>query len=216
MTQAYAPTPLTVPTRYRDRAAYDEEAVHSVLDEALHCDVAFIRDGRPVSLPTMHARAGRTVYVHGSTGGRFALLEGEPICVTVTLLDALVLARSWFNHSVGYRCVVAHGDARLVSDPRERLSAMRALIEKMYPGRSAESRPPTAKEDAATAIVALELEAVSLKARGGQVADDAADLDGPHWAGTIPLTLRRATARPSADLGPSLRTPAALECDGTG
>lgn len=216
MTQAYARTALTVPTRYRDRAAYDEAAVHAVLDEALHCDVAFIRDGRPVSLPTMHARLGRTVYVHGSTGGRFALLEGDPICVTVTLLDSLVLARSWFNHSVGYRCVVAHGDARLVHDPRERLSAMRALIDKMYPGRSAESRPPTAREDAATAVVALELEAVSLKSRGGQVADDEADLDGPHWAGTVPLTLHRGPARAGADLRPSVRTPAALECDGAG
>lgn len=216
MTQAYVPSALTTPTRYRDRASYDEAAVHAVLDEALHCDVAFIRDGRPVSLPTMHAREGRTVYVHGSTGSRFALLDGEPVCVTVTLLDSLVLARSWFNHSVGYRCVVAHGDARQVRDPEERMRAMRALIEKMYPGRSAESRPPTPKEDAATAIVALELEAVSLKSRGGHVADDEEDLEGPYWAGTIPITLQRAAARASADLGPSIRTPSALECGGIG
>ena len=216
MTQGYVPTALTTPTRYRDRTTYDEAAVHAVLDEALHCDVAFIRDGRPVSLPTMLARAGRTVYVHGSTGGRFAMLEGEPICVTVTLLDSLVLARSWFNHSVGYRCVVAHGEARLVHDPRERLSAMRALIDKMYPGRSGESRPPTAKEDAATAIVALELGTVSLKSRGGHVADDDSDLDGPYWAGTVPLTLHRGPARADGGLGPSVPVPAALECGGIG
>ena len=216
MTQVYASTALTTPARYRDRAAYDEATVHAVLDEALHCNVAFVRDGRPVSLPTMLARDGDTVYVHGSTGGRFALLDGEPICVTATLLDALILARSWFHHSVGYRSVVAHGTARVVLDPQERLRAMRALIEKMYPGRSDESRPPTPKEDAATAIVALELEAVSVKSRGDGVADDEADLDGPHWAGTIPVSLHRGPARNSPDLGPGVRMPAALECGGIG
>jgi nitroimidazol reductase NimA-like FMN-containing flavoprotein (pyridoxamine 5'-phosphate oxidase superfamily) len=216
MTQVYAPTALTTPSRYRDRTVYDEAAVHAVLDEALHCNVAFVRDGLPVSLPTMLARDGDTVYVHGSTGGRFALLDGEPICVTATLLDALVLARSWFHHSVGFRSVVAHGTARVVADPEERLRGMRALIEKMYPGRSDESRPPTAKEDAATAIVALRLEAVSLKSRGDQVADDEEDLAGPHWAGTIPVSLHRGPARNSPDLDPQVPVPAAVGCGGIG
>jgi uncharacterized protein len=216
MTQVYAVGELSTPTRYRDRAGYDKAAVHGVLDQALHCNVAFIRDGRPVSLPTMHARGGETLYIHGSTGGRFALLDGEPICITVTLLDALVLARSWMHHSVGYRSVVAHGGARLVRDPEERLAAMRSLIDKMYPGRSAESRPPTAKEDAATTIVALDLEAVSLKSRGDQVADDESDLDGPHWAGTIPLTTSRELPRTAPDVPPSISMPAALVCSGVG
>ena len=216
MTQVYAAGELSTPTRYRDRAGYDKAAVHGVLDQALHCNVAFIRDGRPVSLPTMHARGGETLYIHGSTGGRFALLDGEPICITVTLLDALVLARSWMHHSVGYRSVVAHGGARIVRDPEERLAAMRALIDKMYPGRSAESRPPTAKEDAATAIVALDLETVSLKSRGDQVADDESDLDGPHWAGTIPLTTTRELPRTAPDVPPGISMPTALMCSGVG
>ena len=216
MTQAYAAGKLSTPTRHRDRAGYDKAAVHEVLDQALHCHVAFVRDGRPVSLPTMHARSGETIYVHGSTGGRFALLDGEPICITVTLLDARVLARSWMHHSVGYRSVVAHGQARIVRDPEERLAAMRTLIDKMYPGRSAESRPPTAKEDAQTAIIALELEAVSLKSRGDDVADDESDLEGPYWAGTIALTSRREPPRTAPDVPQDIAVPAALECTGIG
>ena len=216
MTQVYAAGELSTPTRYRDRAGYDKAAVHDVLDQALHCNVAFVRDGRPVSLPTMVARGGETIYVHGSTGGRFALLDGEPICVTVTLLDALVLARSWMHHSVGYRSVVAHGEARIVRDPAERLDAMRALIDKMYPGRSAETRPPTAKEDAATALVALDLAGVSLKQRGDHVADDDEDLDGPFWAGTIPLTTTRGAARTAPDVPAEVTLPGALDCSGRG
>lgn len=216
MTQVYAATELSTPTRYRSRTTYDREAVHAVLDESLHCDVAFIRDGRPVSLPTMLARVGETIYVHGSSGGRFALLDGEPICITVTILDALVLARSWMNHSVGYRSVVAHGEARIVRDAEERLAAMRGLIDKMHPGRSDLSRPPTAKEDAATAIVALELDAVSLKTRGDHVADDESDLSGPYWAGTIPLSTQRGPIRPAPDLAGGISLPAALDCGGLG
>jgi uncharacterized protein len=216
MTQVYAPNALSTPTRHRDRAGYDKADVHAVLDEALHCHVAFVRDGRPVSLPTMHAREGETIYVHGSTGGRFALLDGEPICVTVTLIDSLVLARSWMHHSAGYRSVVAHGQARVVRDPDERWAAMRALIEKMHPGRSDDSRPPTGKEDAATAIIALELEAVSLKSRDSTIDDEESDLDGPYWAGTIPLTLRRGPARPAPDLAAGIAIPAALDREGIG
>ncbi|MBR7836883.1 pyridoxamine 5'-phosphate oxidase family protein [Actinospica durhamensis] len=213
MTQAtpsYAPTDLTVPTRYRDRATYDKDAVHAVLDEALHCTIAFQRDGRPMTLPTLHARVGETLYVHGSTGGRFALLDGEPISISVTLLDALVLARSWFHHSLGYRSVVAMGDARVVRDAQERYDAMAALVDKIYPGRTTQSRPPAPKELAATAIVALDLEAVSLKRRGDQVADDEADLDGPYWAGSVPLRTVREAAVPTGDLDPAIALPAAL------
>lgn len=210
MTQVYAPTELTTLTRHRERADYDRAAIHAVLDEALHCDVAFVRDGRPVCLPTMHARQGETLYIHGSTGGRFALLDGEPVCITVTLLDALVLARSWFNHSVAHRSVVAHGTARLVTEPAERLDAMRALIEKMYPGRSEQSRPPTPKEDAATAVLALDLEAVSLKRRGDEVVDEEIDADSPFWGGSIPLTLHRGPARTAPHISAAVNIPAPL------
>jgi nitroimidazol reductase NimA-like FMN-containing flavoprotein (pyridoxamine 5'-phosphate oxidase superfamily) len=213
MTQAtpsYAPTELTVPTRYRDRAAYDKEAVHAVLDEAMHCTIAFLREGRPMTLPTLHARVGETLYVHGSTGGRFALLDGEPVSVSVTLLDALVLARSWFHHSLGYRSVVAVGEARVVLDEQERHDAMAALVDKLYPGRTADSRTPTPKELSATAIVALDLGAVSLKHRGDHVADDEADLDGPYWAGSVALRTVRGAASATPDLDPAIELPAGL------
>ena len=197
---AYEQTARTSATRYQNRVGYDRGAVHAVLDEALVCHLAYVLDGAPVALPTVHARLGDRLYVHGSTGGRFARLDGEQVGVTVTLLDALVLARSWFHHSVGFRSVVIHGTARVVADPGERLEAMRALIEHIAPGRTAESREPTRKELAQTAILALDLEQVSLKARGDQVADDEADLELPYWAGSIPLALTAGVAKPSPDL----------------
>ena len=197
---AYAKTPRTTATRYQGRVGYDRAAVHAVLDEALVCHLAFVLDGAAVALPTVHARLGDRLYVHGSTGGRFGSLDGAQVGVTVTLLDGLVLARSWFHHSVAFRSVVVHGTARVVSDPAERLDAMRALIDHIAPGRTAESREPTRKELAQTAILALDLEQVSLKARDGKVADDEEDLALPHWAGTIPLSVTAGAARPSPDL----------------
>jgi hypothetical protein len=197
---AYEQTPRTTATRYQDRVGYDRGAVHAVLDEALVCHLAFVLDGAPVALPTVHARSGDRLYVHGSTGGRFARLDGERVSVTVTLFDALVLARSWMHHSMAFRSVVVHGTARVVADPAERLDAMRALIEHIAPGRTAESREPTGKELAQTAILALDLEEVSLKARGDQVADNEADLALPYWAGAIPLAITAGAAKPSPDL----------------
>src|SRR5256885_12446810 len=163
---AYGQTPRTTATRYQSRLTYDRAAVHAVLDEALVCHLGFVLDGAPVVLPTVHARLGDRLYVHGSSGGRFASLDGQPVGVTVTLFDALILARSWFHHSVAYRSVVVHGTARVVADPAERLEAMRALIDHIAPGRPADSREPTRKELASTAILAVELEQVSLKVRG--------------------------------------------------
>jgi nitroimidazol reductase NimA-like FMN-containing flavoprotein (pyridoxamine 5'-phosphate oxidase superfamily) len=197
---SYQQTPRTTATRYQSRVGYDRGAVHAVLDEALVCHLAFLHDGAPVALPTVHARIGERLYVHGSTGGRFASLDGRPVGVTVTLFDALVLARSWMHHSMAFRSVVIHGTARVVADPAERLEAMRALIDHIAPGRTAESREPTRKELAQTAILALDLEQVSLKARDDQVADDEADLALPYWAGSIPLTLTAGSAKPSPDL----------------
>ena len=197
---AYDQTPRTTATRYQSRVGYDRAAVHAVLDEALVCHLAFVLDGAPVALPTVHARSGDRLYVHGSTGGRFARLDGEQVSVTVTLFDALVLARSWMHHSMAFRSVVVHGTARVVADPAERLEAMRTLIDHIAPGRTAESREPTRKELAQTAILALDLEQVSLKARGDQVADDEADLELPYWAGAIPLAITAGVAKPSPDL----------------
>lgn len=205
--EQYRQTARSTPSRYRERATYDREAVHAVLDEALVAHVGFIRDGAPVVLPTLHARIGDTIYIHGSTGGRFALLDGEPVSVTVTLIDGLVLARSWFHHSAAYRSVVVHGLARVVTDEQERWAAMAGLVDHIAPGRSADSRPPVRKELSATAIVAIELAEVSLKARGPQVADDEEDLTAPHWAGVVPLQISPGAPVPAEDLAPGVALP---------
>jgi uncharacterized protein len=206
----YPATRRSTPTRHRERASFDRPAVHAVIDEALVCHVGFVRDGAPVVLPTVHARIGDTLYIHGSSGGRFALLEGKPIGVTITLIDGLVLARSWMHHSAQYRSVVVHGTARAVTDKAEALTAMAGLIDHVAPGRSAQSRPPSSKELAATAIVAVELAEVSLKARGAQVADDEEDLALPYWAGSVPLRLTAGPAVATDDLAPGIPTPANL------
>lgn len=203
----YASTPRTVPTRYASRASYDRAAVHAVLDEALVCHVGFIRDGAPVVLPTVHARIGDTLYIHGSSGGRFSLLDGEPVGVTVTLIDGLVFARSWLHHSAPYRSVVVHGTARVVRDKQERRDAMAGLIDHIAPGRSADTRPPTKKELAMTAIVAVELAEVSLKARGAHIGEEPEDVDLPYWAGVIPLKLTAGEPVPDEALRADIAIP---------
>lgn len=204
---SYAQTPRTTGTRYQDRMSYDRAAVHSVLDEALVCHVGFVVDGAPVVLPTVHARLGDRLYIHGSSGGRWAKLDGRPVSVTVTLIDGLVLGRSWMHHSAPFRSVVVHGLAQVVTGDDERLEAMRALIDHVAPGRSAQSRPPTRKELAATTIVAIDLVEVSLKSRGDHVADDEEDIAGPYWAGVIPLRLVAGEAVPAEDLREGIEMP---------
>ena len=148
-----------------------------------------------------------TIYIHGSTGSRFALLDGEPVSITVTLIDALVLARSWFHHSAAYRSVVVHGTARVVTDEQERWDAMSGLVDHIVPGRAADSRPPTRKELAATAIVAVELAEVSLKARGAHVADEPEDLAAGYWAGAVPIRLAAGSPEPTEDLTAGIEPP---------
>src|SRR6185312_7880018 len=139
----YPPTARTTPNRSRDRMSYDREAAHAVLDEAYHCALGFTVDGEPRVLPTLHVRIGDTLYLHGSTGSRPLLAargDGLPVCVTVTLLDGLVYARSQFHHSANYRSVVALGTARLVTDDQEKSAMLTALVEKVGAGRSTDSR----------------------------------------------------------------------------
>jgi hypothetical protein len=202
----YAPTSRTIPTRLRDRARYDAETVHAVLDEALFCHLGFVADGTPRVLPMFHTRVGDTLYLHGSTGNRALLAAASPgglaVCVTVTLVDGLVLARSAFHHSMNYRSVMAHGLARIVTDPGEKRAALDALVEHLARGRAADTRPASAKELAATAVLALRLEEVSAKVRTGQVGDEPEDLALPHWAGVLPLRLVAGAPEPAADLGP--------------
>ncbi|MDG4792402.1 bifunctional pyridoxamine 5'-phosphate oxidase family protein/GNAT family N-acetyltransferase [Micromonospora sp. WMMD1082] len=207
----YAPTARTTASRSRERMSYDRAAAHAVLDEAYHCALGFTVDGAPRVLPTLHVRIGDTLYLHGSTGSRPLLAargDGLPVCVAVTLLDGLVYARSQFHHSANYRSVIAHGTARLVTDPGERADVLTALMEKVGTGRAAESRPPNRRELAETAVLALPLVEVSVRTRTGGVKDDPADLDLPHWAGVVPLRLT--PGRPEPDAGVTAPVPAYL------
>ena len=199
----YTPTDRTTASRLPERVSYDAQAVHAVLDEALVSHVGFVVDGRPVVLPHLHARIGSTLYLHGSTGARALLKargEGIDVCVTVTLLDGLVLARSAFHHSVNYRSVVVHGTAHLVDDAAEKDAALHALVEAVARGRSDGSRPPSAKELAATAVLRLPLEEVSVKSRSGPPNDDDEDLELAHWAGVLPLSTVARTPVPAPEL----------------
>ncbi|MFD5193254.1 pyridoxamine 5'-phosphate oxidase family protein [Streptomyces sp. NPDC058357] len=208
----YEPTERTVPTRSRERAAYDREVVHSILDEAYVCHLGFVRDGAPVVLPTLFGRVGDRLYVHGSTGSR-PLREagrtdpGLPVCLTVTHVDGLVLARSAFHHSINYRSVVVHGVAHAVTDPQERRTALDAIVDHVVPGRSADSRPADEKELAATAVIRLDLREVSAKIRTGGPNDEARDLTLPHWAGVVPLARGYETPLPADDLDPAIGVP---------
>ncbi|MET8460347.1 MULTISPECIES: pyridoxamine 5'-phosphate oxidase family protein [Streptomyces] len=201
---AYPPTDRTVPTRSPDRASYDRELVHAILDEGYVCHLGFVRDGAPVVLPTLYGRVGERLYVHGSTGSRPLRMTGAadpglPVCLTVTHVDALVLARSAFHHSINYRSVVVHGTAYEVTDPQERRTALDALVDHVVPGRSRDSRPADKKELAATAVIRLDLNEVSAKLRTGGVNDEPEDMALPHWAGLVPL--RKGFDAPVADPG---------------
>jgi RimJ/RimL family protein N-acetyltransferase/nitroimidazol reductase NimA-like FMN-containing flavoprotein (pyridoxamine 5'-phosphate oxidase superfamily) len=193
----YPATPLTTPSRYPDRATYDKDAVHELLDEQFFCHVGFVVDGASRVLPTLFVRVGEAVYLHGSTAATWLLAarrDSLPVVVSIAAMDALVLARAQPHHSANYRSVVVHGDATLVTDEADKRAAMAALIEKVGPGRTAETRPPTAAELAATAVLRLDLESVSMKRRAGGPKDDEADLALPHWAGVIPLAVTRGPA----------------------
>ncbi|WP_328953630.1 pyridoxamine 5'-phosphate oxidase family protein [Kitasatospora purpeofusca] len=199
---SYARTPRTTPTRYKDRATWEREAIHAVLDATYLCHLGFVVDGAPVVLPTIYTRVGGRLYVHGSTGSRPLRgargEQGMPVCLTVTLVDALVLTKSAFNHSVNFRSVVAHGTAYQVTDPEELGIALDALVDQVVPGRSAEVRPANAKELAATAVIRLDLDEVSAKSRADLAADDTEDLDLPYWAGLVPVTSGYGTPLPDA------------------
>ncbi|WP_328375761.1 pyridoxamine 5'-phosphate oxidase family protein [Streptomyces sp. NBC_00440] len=212
----YVPTARTVPTRSRERASYDRELVHSVLDEGYVCHLGFLRDGAPVVLPTLYARVGERLYIHGSTGSRPLRAAGEadpgiPVCLTVTHVDGLVLARSAFHHSINYRSVVVHGTARQVTGADERRTALDAIVEQAVPGRSHDSRPANAKELAATAVVRLDLDEVSAKVRAGGPNDEPEDLTLPYWSGVVPLTRGYGAPVPSDDLDPAIALPGYLD-----
>ncbi|MGH3656081.1 MAG: bifunctional pyridoxamine 5'-phosphate oxidase family protein/GNAT family N-acetyltransferase [Micromonosporaceae bacterium] len=185
-------TPRTTPSRKPERVRGDRDLVHRILDEALVSHVGFTADGAPRVLPTLHVRDGDTLYLHGSTGS-YPMLKarpgGLPICVAVTLVDGLVLSKSQFNHSVNYRSVVVHGTAHLVTDPAEKRRVLTGLVEHVIAGRASDSRPPTDKELAQTAVLAVPLTESTAKVRAGGVGEDPADLDQPYWSGVLPVRL---------------------------
>ncbi|MEE6138682.1 pyridoxamine 5'-phosphate oxidase family protein [Mycobacterium sp. 050128] len=205
----YRPTSRTTPTRYRERARYDRDTVHRILDEALTCHLGYLSAGRPVVLPTTHARLGETLYLHGSTGSRPMRSAGEglPVCVTATLVDGLVLARSAFHHSLVYRSVMVLGDARLVDDPAEKSRALNGFLDHIAPGRAADCRAPNARELAATAVLALDLVEVSAKVRDGGPVDEPEDYPLAHWAGVVPLRLTAGAPIPAHDLDAATPVP---------
>lgn len=184
-------TERTAPTRNKAAVTYDRAEIYAVLDEALFINTAFTGpDGGPRILPIFHARIGDTLYMHGSTGSSRGLgaKEGLPVCASATLVDGLIYTKSWFHHSVNYRSVVVHGEAHVVSDPDERLNALRALVDRMAEGRSERSREPSKKELAMTAILALPLEEASIKQRSGGPKEEPEDEDLPFVNGVAEVT----------------------------
>jgi nitroimidazol reductase NimA-like FMN-containing flavoprotein (pyridoxamine 5'-phosphate oxidase superfamily) len=186
-----APSERTRVRREPDRGVYDRAAIDAILDEGLVCHLGSVQDGQPFVIPTLYGRVGDVVYVHGSSASRMlrTLERGVDACLTVTLVDGIVLARSIFNHSINYRSVIVLGRAVPVEEAEEKLQALEAFSHRVLPGRWADVRPPTAKELKATAILRLPLGEVSAKARTGPPHDYEEDLAVPVWAGVIPLSL---------------------------
>jgi uncharacterized protein len=197
--------------RKRERGSHDRQTIDAILDEALiaHLGIAD-EDGQPFVIPTLHARSGDVLYLHGSTASRTlrALNAGAPVCLTVSLLDGLVLARAAMHHSANYRSAMLLGRARLVESPEEKLTALEAIVEHIVPGRWAEARTPSENELKATSVLALAIEEASAKVRTGPPVDDEEDLSLPVWAGVVPLVCEARGAEPAPGLMPGIAVPA--------
>jgi nitroimidazol reductase NimA-like FMN-containing flavoprotein (pyridoxamine 5'-phosphate oxidase superfamily) len=204
-----APTERTRIFRKPARGSYDRDLVHSILDEALICHIGFVQDGQPFVTPTIHARVGETVYLHGANGNRMfrALAEGVDCCLTVSLIDELVLARAAMHHSMNYRSAMVFGTASEVTDPAEKERALRAVIEHVAPGRSDEVRGPDPTELRSTRVLALPIEEASAKVRTGPPGDDDEDMHLSSWAGRLPLAVSSGQPIPAPDLAAHLPVP---------
>ena len=202
-------TERTRVARLPKRGAYDRETVYKILDEAFVCHVGFVVEGQPYVIPTNFGRAGDTLYLHGSAASRMlrTLSEGVPVCVTVTLVDGLVLARSAFHHSVNYRSVVVLGTAKQVSDPAEKMEALRLFTEHIMKGRWDEIRQPNEQELKATSVLALPLEEASAKIRTGGAVDEEEDYSLPVWAGVLPLPVTPGAPIPDSRLNAGTPVP---------
>jgi hypothetical protein len=177
--------------RIPKRGTYDQETIYKILDEGMICHVGFVVDGQPFVIPTIYARVGDKIYMHGSTASRLlnTLERGGEVCVNVTLVDGLVLARSVFHHSMNYRSVVVFGKASAVEDADEKMKALEAISEHLIPGRWKDARKPNEQEFKATRVVCLPITEASAKVRSGPPIDDEEDYDLPVWAGVVPLQL---------------------------
>lgn len=206
--EKYTPTDRTQVKRLPKRGFYDKEQVHSILDEGFLCHVGFVADGHPYVIPTLYVRDGDHIYIHGSAASRMlrTLDEGADVCLTVTLVDGFVLARSAFHHSMNYRSVVVLGRARLVSDLAEKREALHRFTNHMVPGRWEEVRQPNEQELKSTTVLVLQLDEVSAKVRTGSPLDDEEDYSLPVWAGVVPV--RTEVGEPIADqrLLPGIKT----------
>ncbi|MDX1500581.1 MAG: pyridoxamine 5'-phosphate oxidase family protein [Woeseiaceae bacterium] len=192
MADEYAVSPENRVRQLREKAAYDRQTVHGILDSALHASVGFVEDGRPVVVPMIFGRDGETLYLHGARKARVVrwLDETRRACVNVTLVDGLVFARSAFNSSLNYRSVTVFGAPRLVDSDDEKLKALEIISEHTMPGRWAELRAPLEKELKMTGVIALEIESASAKVATGMPEDEEEDYDIPVWAGVLPVTTR--------------------------
>lgn len=205
-----APSDRTTVRRLPDRGKYDVETIYKILDEGFVCHVGFIVDGQPFVIPTNYARVGDLLYIHGSAASRMlrSLAGGIPICVTVTLVDGLVLARSAFHHSVNYRSVVALGRATLVEDPAEKMRALELFTNHILAGRWNDIRQPAEQEMKATSVLRLPLDEASAKIRSGPPKDDEEDYLLPIWAGVLPLNIVPAAPIDDPRLNGGLKPPA--------
>ncbi len=209
MSEPHTSTVRTRVVREPHRAAYDRETAYRILDEAFLCHIGFVVEGQPYVIPTSYGRKDSNLYIHGSAASRMLrqMKAGAPICLTVTLLDGLVLARSVFNHSMNYRSVVVLGTATLVDDPDEKLAALRVLSEHILPGRWNEARQPNERELKQTSVLRLPIEEFSAKVRTGPPVDDEEDYPFPTWAGVLPLALSPGTPVADPRLGPGHEVP---------
>jgi nitroimidazol reductase NimA-like FMN-containing flavoprotein (pyridoxamine 5'-phosphate oxidase superfamily) len=212
MSELFLRTPRTQVRRLPQRGAYDRQTAYAILDEGLVCSLGFVHEGQPFVIPTGYGRHGDFLYVHGSAASRMlrTIEQGVPVCVTVTVLDGMVLARSAFHHSMNYRSVVILGTAEKVTGDEEKLRALHAIVDHLLPGRWEEVRPPNANELLATSVFRVPLEEASAKVRTGPPLDDDEDLGLSCWAGVIPMALT--TSAPLADptLAPGIQPSAAI------
>jgi len=209
MASPAAPSERTRVRRLPKRGQYDRDTVEAILDEALACHVGFVVDGQPYVIPTIHGRKDDRLFLHGSAASRMlrSLAEGVPLCVTATLIDGLVMARSAFHHSMNYRSVVVLGHAQLLQNPAEKNEALQVIVEHVNPGRWDNVRWPNEKELTATSVLSMPIGEASAKIRTGPPIDDEEDMAVPCWAGVLPLQLSAAVPVPDARCLPGFAPP---------